>query len=373
MPRLPSKLVSDRGGNSHLCLVAMLVLLMMLVSFWTLASEPALAKHKSKDVNTLDPAINNYTDGVNKVKAGDIDGAIDSLLQAIYFARNNYHPAAYILLGNCYKLKGQDAKAIEAIQKGIVQNVGPAPDAHCDLAEIFMRNDRDREAESELNRALYEFRGPGPRAHNLMGKLLEKRGNLKDAAWHFVEALGDKPWWYTEAWMNYAENQMKQEEWSEALAQFSEIIARGKTLAGVDEQKVWLDVGVCKLNKGDHSGAIDAWHNCLAANPNNADAHLYLALLLDKEHHISSAIKDYREFLRLAPGHKAAASVKDRLTRLEQEINPVEADATVAKPTPYMRKELEVKATQQRKMEEQRRRAMENLESPGQPKGDSGF
>lgn len=342
-----------------------------------LFQQPALAKKfKSKDKNTLDPAINNYEEGVKRVKAGDIDGAIDSLLQAIYFARNQYHPAAYFMLGNCYKLKGEDAKALEALKKHVLQNVGPSPDAHCDIAEILMRNGRDREAEAELNRALAEFRGPGPRAHNMMGKLLEKKGDLKNAAWHFEQALGDQPWWYTDAWMNLAENMMKQREWSAALQQYFGILARGNTLKGVDYQKVHLNIGTCMLNKGDHHGAIDNWHKVLELNPDHPQAHLYLGLLLDKEQHISSAIKEYRAFLRVAPTDGKAQLVKDRLSELEQKIAPSEPEPVAAKPSPYMRQQMEQEAASKRAMEEEMRRRMENLESlgPSTPqKGDSGF
>src|SRR5215471_3141131 len=309
--------------SATLVLLAGLSVLTIAVPF---AAQPAWAKKKAapKAENTTEPAIKNYEDGLQKLKAGDIDGAIDAFLQAIYFARNNYHPAAYFMLGNCYKLKHEDAKALEALGKHVLQNVGPSPDAHCDIAEILLRNNRDREAEAELNRALTEFKGPGPRAHNMMGKLLEKKGDLKSAAWHFEQALGDQPWVYTEAWMNFAENMMKQREWSEAIQQFVAIgvRAQAKTLLGVDHEKLNLDLGSCQLNKGDHSGALESWHRVLMFNPDNAEAHIYLGLTLDKEQHISAAIKEYRAFLRVAPMDPKAQLVKDRLTELEQKITP---------------------------------------------------
>ncbi len=340
------------------------------------AAQPAWAKKKPpKAENTTEPAIKNFEEGVKKMKAGDIDGAIDAYLQAIYFARNNYHPPAYFMLGNCYKLKHEDGKALEALQKHVLQNVGPSPDAHCDIAEILMRNGREREAEAELNRALVEFRGPGPRAHNMMGKVLEKKGDVKNAAWHFEQALGDQPWFYTEAWMNFAENMMKQREWSEALQQFFGILARGGTLLGVDYQKVHLNIGSCLLNKGDHHGAIQNWHRVLEINPDHSEAHLYLAMILDKEQHISSAIKEYRQFLRVAPTDQKAQLVKNRLTELEQKITPTGPEPVVAKPSPYMRQQLEESVAKKQAYEAEMRRRMENLENvgPTPQKGDSGF
>ncbi|MBI4534268.1 MAG: tetratricopeptide repeat protein [Candidatus Melainabacteria bacterium] len=335
---------------------------------------PVSAKTKGKDTATVEPSVNNFNEGEKKMKAGDVDGAVDSFLQAIYFARNNYYPQAYLNLGRCYMKKGEDAKALDALNKHVQQNVGPSPEAHCDLAEIYMRNDRDKEAEGELNAALIEYLGPGPRAHNLLGVLLEKRNDLKNAMYHFKEALGDRPWSYTDAWMNLAGNYMKQGEWSEAIPQFQEMLERASSLKGLDYEKVYLNMGTCALAKGNHQGAMDNWHQVLLRNPNNAPAHLYLGMLLDKENHIASAVNEYKAYLRAAPPNdaKVVAIVKDRVMELEQKIKPAEAEPTAAKPSPYMRKQMEDAVSRQRNAEEQRRRAMENLET-ATPKGDSGF
>lgn len=341
---------------------------------WAGAKEPFHSK--TGDVNTLDPAVNNFQEGLKKMKAADLDGAIDAFLQATYFARNNYHPAAFYFLGLCYKLQGKDTKGIDAFKTHIQQNVGPAPEAHVELGEIYMKLGRDQEAEREFNTALGEYRGPGPRAHNAMGKLLEKRGDLRNAQWHFLQALGDQPWMYTEAWMNLAENAMKQEEWSEAVEQFTGILVRGKTLPLVDYAKVHLDVGVCLMAKGDHHGAMDNWQQACELNPLLASPHLYLAKMFDQENHITSAIHEYRAYIRVAPPNETAtiAKAKDRLAYLEQKVKPVEAEVQRAKPSPYMRqaaqKELEAKQQQQDRL----RQKFEDLGGGGGPsKPESGF
>src|SRR5215470_4230647 len=123
------------------------------VSPWLPQPVQAKAKFKSKtqDKNTLDPAVNNYLEGMNRIKAGNLPGAIDSFLISINFARNNYDPLAYTGLGWCYKQLGQDAKAIDAFNKGIEQAVGGAPEARVDLGEIYMKLDRDQDAERQFN------------------------------------------------------------------------------------------------------------------------------------------------------------------------------------------------------------------------------
>lgn len=352
----------------------LLCLLLILSVFAGPDLMPASAKFKSetKEKNTLDPAVNYYLNALEKTKKLDLDGGIDSCLQAIYFARNNYHPPAYILLGNLYRLKGEDAKAIDALQKGIVQSVGPVPDAHCDLAEVFMKTKRYNEAQAELNRALHEFRGPGPRANNLMGQLLEIKRDYDTAAQQYLYALGDPPWWYTDAWMNLAGCSMKMHQWGEAIQHYVGILARGKTLKGVDYEKVYVNLGACQLAKGDHNGALESWHRCLDINPNNAKAHLLLALMFDQERHVSSAIKEYQAYLRCSDQKTAAAKeVQARLLVLEQMIKPAEAEPARAKPSPLMRQEQEQAVAAQRQQQEMMQRAMESLSQPAG--ADSGF
>lgn len=328
----------------------------------------------TKDANTTDPSYNNLMEGMGKMKKGDIDGAIDSFLQSTYFARNNYDPPAYYWLGMCYKAKRQDGKAIEAFKTHIQQQVTGAPDAHVELGQIYMRNDRDQEAEVEFNHALGEYRGPAPRAHNGMGMLLEKHGNLQDANWHFREALGDQPWTYAAAWVNYAENAMKQGDWGEATEQCVAMLARGATLPFLDRAKVHVDLGVCMLAKGNHGGALDQWQRACLINPLLSAPHLYLAKLLDSENHISSAIGEYRQYIALHPKDKNLDKVKDRLTYLEQQVKPAEAEVQAAKPSPYMRQQAQKEIEEQASAADKYKEEMESLSGgPQADQKDSGF
>src|SRR5262249_48614291 len=136
---------------------------------------------------------------------------------------------AYYMLGLCYKIKHNDIKAIEALKKHIEQTQHAAPNGHVDLGEVYMRNDRDAEAEEQFDLALADALGPCPRAHNALGKLLEKRGDYPAANYHFMTALGDPPWFYTECWMNLVENLMKTQDWTEAIGQIRDMLGRGKS------------------------------------------------------------------------------------------------------------------------------------------------
>src|SRR5277367_5258668 len=136
-------------------------LLMALVAASLLVAriciQPACAKgHHGK--STAEPSQENFEEGQSRYKAKELDGAIDSFLQAIYFSRNGYNPSAYFWLGLTYYDKGgQDQKAIDALTKCCEQSLKFEPDAHYLLGELYLRNkrldDASREAGLMLNQS----------------------------------------------------------------------------------------------------------------------------------------------------------------------------------------------------------------------------
>lgn len=294
---------------------------------------PALAKVRSTGKNTVEPAKQNFDLGMLKYKEHDLDGAIDAFLQAIYFTRNSYNPDAYYWLGICYQEKNQDAKAIEAFKKSVEQSIKPASHAHLHLAQLYLRNNRLGEADYEANKSLIDAQGKFPEAHNIMGLISQQRGDLDYAKDEFLNALGDPPWRYTEAWMNFAENLIKQKEWGYAITQLRNMLNHPKLLKGLEPERIYLDIGICLLAKGDHQGAMDNWHEVLNYNPDNAAAHLQLALLLDSERHISSALKEYKEYIRLSPDNAETVKIKNRVLLLEQNLRAEQIDIPVQNQT----------------------------------------
>ena len=335
--------------------IALVSLLIVTSAVVTTANGPwqtALAKVSSKGKNTVDACKENFETAMRKYKEKDLDGAIDAFLQSIYFSRNYYNPQAYYWLGLCYMQKKQDGKAIDALNKHCEQAIGFTPEAHIYLAELYLRNDRLNEAEAEANLALTQYQGRGPKARNMLGKIKEKQGDLVQAQAEFLEALGDPPWRYTEAWMNYAENIMKQKQWGAAVNQFTLMLNNKIVLKGLDYETLFLDIGLCLLAKGDHQGAIDNWHECLNYNPQNTKAHLQLAMLLDAEQHFSSAMKEYREFVRLTNDTEAAEKIKERIHIIEQKLGPDESELPPPKPSMYTRQQQEQKEKEELKQKE---------------------
>jgi tetratricopeptide (TPR) repeat protein len=323
--------------------------------------QPAFSAHftpQSDDRGkaSIDPSQANYKEGLKRYKDKDYDGAIDSFLQAIYFARNNYFPDAYYNLGLSYARKHQDEKAIKAMLTHLQQVVGPSYEAHCDLAELYIRNDRLDDAREQADEALSDSMGQhNGRALYVSGKIFEALGNLPDARGAFRDALGDRPWRFTDAWMALAEVNMKMKDWGGAADHLNDMIKAQDDLRNFDAERVYLDLGLCLVQKGDHQGAFECWRKAEAVNPNSAKAHLSIAKLFDQEQHISSAIEEYQAYLRVAPAGKDADAVKNRLVVLNQKINPPDIDPQPIKPTPAMRKQqAEQQAADQAQKEEKR-------------------
>ena len=84
-------------------------------------------------------------------------------------------------------------------------------------------------------------------------------------------------------------------------------------------------------------------------NKDNAEAHLNLAMMFDQERHISSAIKEYKEFCRTCDEVKRTSAVKQRIAMLEQMLQPSQAAPEAPQLSPYMRKQQQ----EQQKQEEQ--------------------
>jgi tetratricopeptide (TPR) repeat protein len=332
---------------------------------------PAWAKgHHGK--STAEPSQENFEEGQRRYKAKELDGAIDSFLQSIYFSRNGYNPSAYFWLGLTYYDKGGvDQKAIDALKKCCEQSLKFEPDAHYLLGQLYLRTNRLDDAKTEAGLMLNESGTVGSRqkAYNLLGKVAETQGNFAEASSYYLDALGDRPWKYTEAWVNYGEVLMKEKSWEAAFAQFHNLLESPAILKSVPFDRVYNDAGTCMFVKGDHQGALDNWHKALQYNPENAAVHLQIAACFDKEKHISSAIQEYKEYIRLAPDQKVAAKVQDRVTALEQQLHPMPLpQRQLPPPVPRMTPE-EIEAEKQRLEKE---KETLNPITP-QQKVDSGF
>ncbi|MDZ4834143.1 MAG: hypothetical protein SGJ27_10240 [Candidatus Melainabacteria bacterium] len=369
--------------------------------------------------HTQAPAEEHFNSGKAKLTAEDLDGAIDAFLQATYFARNGYYPEAYYWLGISYMEKNDknlDNKAVEALEKHVSQSVEEPTDAYLALAEIHLRNKRWEECENAVKSikkydpkttqkvqyiyglmedrkgddvtldsstswggALGQMKGY-QKARELEQKQSQlslesrRRGHYMAAEQHFRQALGDKPWSWTKVWLLYCEEKMKLQKWAEALRELMAL----KTSHSIGNQmrmqpaRLHKDIGLCKLALGDHQGAMDHWRFALDYNKDDYEVFLQIAMLLETEHHFSSAVKYYKDFLRLREGSddKRVSQVRDRLTSIEHMLTPNEAAPGRVKPSPYMREEMAEHSNRENQQNDQQRRQQKIIQ---QRQGDSGF
>lgn len=302
---------------------------------------PALAKYGRKGKNTATPAEAHFYEGTARMRARDFDGAIDSFLQAVYFARNGFYPEAHYWLGICYKEKNKDDKAIASLKVATQTSVEPLPDAFMAMAEIHLRNERFEEAEEAIGGARMAG-APYEKQYYLEGLIAENKKEFQTAEAYFVSALGEKPWKWTSAWMHLAECKMKQKKWLEALREFNDLLKTDQPLKNEPLDRIYSDMGVCCLAIGDHQGALDNWHRSLDYDPTNQETHMHLGMMLESEKHFSSAIKEYKEAIKYLaerkPNDSRIQQLRNRIIKLEQMIKPSEVAPRGAKPSPYMRK-----------------------------------
>ena len=202
-----------------------------------------------------------------------------------------------------------------------------------------MATGHDDDAKNEANAALGGSAYQDPEAchaHFIYAKVLEKDEEWSEAVSHYEMALGDAPWSYTAAWMGLAELLMKEKEWVAALNHFKNMLVSERRLVGLDLVRVHRDMGECLLAKGDHQGALYQWHQALGFDQRDPDTHIHLAMMFDSETHISSAISEYKEYIRYSQDAIKAAKAKERVQMLEHKLAPAEPEYQV-KPSPYQR------------------------------------
>ena len=161
--------------------------------------------------------------------------------------------------------------------------------------------------------------------------------------------------------MRYAEAKMKSKKFADAIKEFMAIEKSMLLLKGLKKDRLYQDVGICRMAIGDHQGAVDNWRNALEANEENSEVWLQMGLLLDSEKHYSAAAKHYRQFLRyMAEGDPRAQSLRDRVTAIEQATKPNEALPLKVAPSQYMRNELNEREEAQFRQQQQQREQMED-------------
>lgn len=318
-----------------------LLLVTTVTVCFSLIKAPEAKARTRFDKSTQEPAQDNLKQGLDLIKAGNYESAIDSFKQAIYFSRNHYNPEAYKLLGLCYKATRQYSKAIEAFSTLLQQSTNPEPDARTDLAECYIITGDTTSARDQIIKAMSDEQGKGTaRQRYALGELEEKLNNPGQALAFYDEAADEKPY-YTDAAMAVGRMNVILKRYNEGLQTYRAILDHGPLYRKVNFVELYNNMAICFKSRGDHQGALDHWRLALESDPDSYDAHLGIATTLDEERHYSSAAKEYEAALRCMPEGKGQKDViMRRLQYIESQLAPKEA-APVIKPSPQMRQEYE--------------------------------
>jgi tetratricopeptide (TPR) repeat protein len=80
-----------------------------------------------------------------------------------------------------------------------------------------------------------------------------------------------------------------------------------------------VEVGMYYLHKGDIDAAIDRFLDAIQQRPNFAKPRLLLGKAYEKKHDNESAVKYYKEYLRVLPGALDAKEVQKKIEKLSKE------------------------------------------------------
>jgi tetratricopeptide (TPR) repeat protein len=80
-----------------------------------------------------------------------------------------------------------------------------------------------------------------------------------------------------------------------------------------------IEVGTYYLHKGDIDAAIDRFLDAIQQRPNFAKPRLLLGKAYEKKHDNESAVKYYKEYLKVLPGAPDAKEVQKRIEKLSKE------------------------------------------------------
>jgi tetratricopeptide (TPR) repeat protein len=135
-------------------------------------------------------ALNNLA--MSRVQSGDLDQAIDLLSRSVEMDPSSYD--AYNRLGAALLQKNRLNEAADAIHRSLELNPG-FPSAYGNLGTLLEKQNRSEDAAGAYSKAIQFSLSPSFSAqmHYRLGLLLENKGEVREAALHYQEALRLKP------------------------------------------------------------------------------------------------------------------------------------------------------------------------------------
>lgn len=203
-----------------------------------------------------------------------------------------------------------------------VDKMAAARDRTAIAAEYIRKGENDK-ALSYLQQAL-KSNPDSADAHNLMGVVMERDGNVKAAGKAFRKALSLRDD-FTQAHNNYGSFLFRQKEYKQALKQFE---AAAADASYGYRASAFEGVGRCAWMLGDRARAEEAFSRSLSLEPNLPTATLYIAEIRYDQNNPESARSLYKRYLELTPNSPQTAQSLWLGIRLERRYGNQDALAS---------------------------------------------
>ena len=232
------------------------------------------------------PADAHLARGQEALTRGDVDGARDELAAAV--SADDTNAEAHNLLGYVLGQRRELAVAIDQLQRAIALRP-EYPDAHYNLGVALWYSGRKDDAIRELRVSLQQDPSLGASCA-FLGSALKDQGDLPGARrslQHAIALLPPTPAIYVDLGI---------------------VFLRGNDLArGAGQLEAALNVTGAALPAPDWDAAVASLRPLLAANPDSAEGHNVLGLLLGRRGASAEDVAaQFREAIRLRPDYAAA-------------------------------------------------------------------
>jgi tetratricopeptide (TPR) repeat protein len=199
---------------------------------------------------------------------------------------------ARLALGDAL-MESNPVAAEEEYQKSLKVDATSAA-AHVKLAEALRRQDKTAEAVAEIREALRLDPTSAP-AHTDLGYILGTQQSPDAAIDEYRQALKFDPD-YIEAHNYLAIAYSRQGKIPDAVAEFREM-----TRVDPDSVLGYYNMGIALADMELDDESAEAFRNAIRVNPNHFNSHFNLGEMFRLEGKFDEAVKQWKEYLRLAP------------------------------------------------------------------------
>jgi tetratricopeptide (TPR) repeat protein len=228
------------------------------------------------------------------VNEGNLDAAIQAFLEGIELAPDE--PDGYLGLARLYEAQGRPEEAQATYSR--MQSRGPnmAALAHQALGTLAERQGDVTRAEEEYRQAL-ALAPEDPSAHLLLAGFYESTAQWDKAIAAYQQAAALDPSQATNALLFTADIQRQHGDRDALQATCRQVVALVDAMASPDYHAL-RQRGLAFAMQGDFARAEQGLQRALAANPDDFQAHLYLAATLtylgrpdEADHHLTEGIR----------------------------------------------------------------------------------